>query len=398
VSHEFFRAKRPWSRYKDFILSYYLDPYIPKVATLKKPILIVDCFAGCGTFGDDEPGSPLIISRLVEKWRGKGVDVRAEFIEADPDNFRSLERCLHPFAGFATARHGSFEAHLPDLAARARQNTVFLYVDPYTVKGLVFDRMRAVYDQIRTSSASVELLLNLNVVTFFRWGLSVVKQLAGLPPEEASEADYLADDPTEDVEMATLDAIAGGGYWRDIALDPAASFQQKIERFTEAYLGRLVQSFTYAISYEVKEKYEHRVPKYALIYATRHPDGVELMNDGMCKARLEFLGSRFVANRLFDCTPEEEVPDTGRLKADLLAALAVGKRLTRKELRLEALRHHFGLLQTKDINAAVGELLKAGRLFSSTGKPRINDEVVLSATPFGSSVMKPTAPRPASGG
>ena len=51
VTQDFFKAKRPWSKYKDFILGYYLEPYIPKVATLKKPILIVDCFAGCGRFG-----------------------------------------------------------------------------------------------------------------------------------------------------------------------------------------------------------------------------------------------------------------------------------------------------------------------------------------------------------
>src|SRR5438046_1653581 len=111
VTHNFFGVKRPWSKYKDFILSYYLDPYIPKVATLKKPILIVDCFAGCGQFGDGEPGSPLIISPLVKKWRDKGVDVRAEFIEADADNFRSLEQCLHPYVGLVTSHHGSFEAH-----------------------------------------------------------------------------------------------------------------------------------------------------------------------------------------------------------------------------------------------------------------------------------------------
>ena len=49
---DFFDAKRDWSRYKDFILGYYLEPYIPKVNTLGKPILVVDCFAGRGEFGD----------------------------------------------------------------------------------------------------------------------------------------------------------------------------------------------------------------------------------------------------------------------------------------------------------------------------------------------------------
>ena len=72
MKNGFFKAKRPWSKYKGFILRYYLETYIPKVATLKKPILIVDCFAGCGQFDDGEPGSPLIIASIINKWHDKG--------------------------------------------------------------------------------------------------------------------------------------------------------------------------------------------------------------------------------------------------------------------------------------------------------------------------------------
>ena len=43
-----FKEKRPWSKYKDFILDYYLTPYIAKVKNLRRPILIIDCCAGPG--------------------------------------------------------------------------------------------------------------------------------------------------------------------------------------------------------------------------------------------------------------------------------------------------------------------------------------------------------------
>ena len=36
-------------------------------------------------------------------------------------------------------------------------------------------------------------------------------------------------------------------------------------------------SFKYVASCAIKAKYRHRVPKYRLIYATRHEDGLELM-------------------------------------------------------------------------------------------------------------------------
>jgi three-Cys-motif partner protein len=383
VKDGFFKAKRPWSKYKDFILGYYLEPYIPKVATLKKPILVVDCFAGCGQFDDGEPGSPLIIATILKKWHYKGYQVRGEFIEADADNHQKLTKVLEPFGGFATPRLGVFDDLLPDLAARARENTVFLYVDPYTVKGLLFARMKEVYDQIRKSSASVELLLNLNVATFMRWGLAALKRQEEVPSEATGdEADYQADDPDERIEMALLDSIAGGGYWRGIASDPALSFVQKLNAFIEGYLGQLVSSFTFATSCEIKSRYEHQVPKYYLVYGTRHRDGVELMNDAMCKARREFLGNRFVKGLLFDMTPDEEKPDVDALAADLVGVLQAKGVLTRKALRNEGLWAHFGQHESKDYNLAVTNLLKAGRIHSSTGKSRINDDVRLSASSF----------------
>ena len=144
MAQDFFDRKRPWSKYKDVILGYYLEPYISKVNTVGKPVLVVDCFAGCGRFGDGEPGSPLTIAPIVQKCRDKGCDVRAEFVEARLDNFRRLEQCLRPYSEVATARHGTFEAYLPELVGLAKRNTVFLYVDPYTVKGLAFEQMRAI--------------------------------------------------------------------------------------------------------------------------------------------------------------------------------------------------------------------------------------------------------------
>ena len=57
---DFFLRKRSWSRYKDLILDYYLKPYLYKVASLRRPIALVDCFAGPGSFEDGEPGTQQI--------------------------------------------------------------------------------------------------------------------------------------------------------------------------------------------------------------------------------------------------------------------------------------------------------------------------------------------------
>ena len=65
--YDFFKRKRDWSKYKDLILDYYLGPYLQIVKQIRKPILVVDCFAGPGRFDDGQSGSPLIIAKHLQK-------------------------------------------------------------------------------------------------------------------------------------------------------------------------------------------------------------------------------------------------------------------------------------------------------------------------------------------
>lgn len=383
MSTDFFHAKRPWSKYKDSILRYYLSPYIAKVAKLRKPILIVDCFAGCGQFADGEPGSPLIIAEAIQHWQSKGVAVAGEFIEADTNNYSQLESALKPHSAYAKARLGRFENVVTQLASRAQSETLFLYIDPYTVKGLVFSQLKAIYDQIRNSQSSVEVLMNFNVATFMRWALAALQRTDELPPDATNqESDYQSDDPNESVELSTLNAIAGGEYWQAIASTPEMRFTQKLDAFTNSYVSLMLQSFTHVCKYPVKSKYSHQTPKYMLIYATRHSDGLELMNDAMCEARDQFLGSQFQHGLLFDMTPPEEDYVPAELKKALLRIVQTRGPMTRKELRVQAFGQFFCRVSKKTMNEVIGTLLKARQLFSATGKARINDSVRVSTQPF----------------
>ncbi len=74
MSDTFFKEKKPWSKYKDFILDYYLTPYIAKVKNIKRPILIIDCCAGPGKFEDGTEGSPLIITKHIVESRKNGAE------------------------------------------------------------------------------------------------------------------------------------------------------------------------------------------------------------------------------------------------------------------------------------------------------------------------------------
>ena len=113
---------------------------------------------------------PLIICKAIQKAGEKAVPIKAEFIEERRDNYDCLVECLKPYKDFATPYLGTFEDNLSALAQKARNHTVFLYVDPYTVKALLFKRMKDVYDMIRKASASVEVLINFNAATFMNAG------------------------------------------------------------------------------------------------------------------------------------------------------------------------------------------------------------------------------------
>src|SRR5262249_34675089 len=159
-------------------------------------------------------------------------------------------------------------------------------------------------------------------------------------------------------ELATLDAIAGGDYWQDIARASTQTFSDKLTSFATGYCQRLHAMFSHVAWYDIKSRYEHQVPKYVLIYATRHPDGVGIMNDGMCKARRDFLGQQFQKGVLFDLTPAEEAPDFADLNNFLFATLSERGPLSRKWLRNYAIWEYFGRYESKDINSAIGGLLK----------------------------------------
>lgn len=287
---------------------------------------------------------------------------------------------------------GEFQQHVGQVAQLAARNTVFLYVDPFTLRAIHFAKMKAVYDQISNASASVELLLNLNAVDFMRWAVAAHRRIEGRNERADPMLPEGLEDEDSSAEPDELTAIAGGTYWHDIAACPELSFANKYEAFANEYRRLLSKSFRYVGTYPVKEKYVRSVPNYVLAFGTRHPDGIELMNDAMCKARESFLDSEFATARLMDVTPQCELPNFDELDSQLVTTVAARPRLSRKELRVAVLEKWFCRVKTSDVNRRVTQLLIDGRLFSSNGKSQINDTVKLACSPFATLTSRKSPP------
>jgi len=379
MSADFFRSKKPWSPYKDMILSYYLTPYLPKVCSLGRPVAVVDCFAGPGRFDDGADGSPLIIARAVSQIAERGKEVSALLIEERKGLFERLKANLGSYESCCRAERGSFEDSAKEIARLARDHAVFVYLDPYGIKPLKFATLAAIYENIRRGS-SVEVLLNLNTPSLVRNGLAVLKctqpgdMESDLAASQGEEVDHTmtADD---------LDSIAGGEYWRKIVRG-GHSFADMEQACLREYMNVMSRYFAQICCYGVKARYEHTVPKYRLVFGSRHPHAYVLMNDAVCNARDRFLGTQRVEGYLpgLDMRGEDEVHDPGRLERAILDALIAP--VSRSDLVIGAMQQVFGEYREAEHKRMIGDMIRRGKLFSLSGRSRINDQEMLSREPF----------------
>ncbi len=364
MSADFFQSKKPWSRYKDMILAHYLTPYLFKVSSLGKPVVVVDCFAGPGRFEDGTDGSPLLISKAVRQIAEKGKAVSALFIEEKRKYFRRLQESVRDYQGICRTVHGSFEGSAKEIAGMGRNNTVFVYIDPYGIKPLRFDVLAGIYANIAGGS-SIEVLLNFNASSLVRNGLAALK---------CSQQDDTEEELDRTMTPADIDAIAGGTYWRGIVTSDIP-FSGKEEQCVSEYIGMMQRYFDEVCSYGIKERYEHAIPKYRLLFGSRHEDAFLLMNDAVCKARDEFLGKQRVDGYLLDMRADDEIHDPDRLRKVIMDKLTTS--MTRKELIVRAMHGVFAEYKEAEYKRMIGSLLKEGKFCSKSGKTRISDHEVL---------------------
>ena len=359
---DFFQQKKDWSKYKDLILDYYLKPYLNKVALLRQPIAVVDCFAGPGRFDDGEIGSPLIILENLRLLHQRGVDVSAVYIEKNPELFQRLSENVSGADVPTKTLLGSFRDHVAQISALARDHTVFIYVDPIKPKQLLFDDLKGVYDQLQTGQ-SVETLINFMSKGFFR-GVRGSKDR--MLVDGVIQKDYPL--------VVNWNEIAGGEYWQKVVFDESLSTSERIDRLAGNYAEKLGQWFRWVLVYAIREKYENRWPKYHLIFGSRSNDGVDLMNRAMVKARREFVGARFVEGMLFDNQPAEEVVDPQKVQEAVIAVARTQGKTTWEILRAYATISNPSMYTDSEFNRAIKQAIQNGRLGSDCSGTKVEEK------------------------
>jgi three-Cys-motif partner protein len=380
---EFFRTKRSWSNVKDEILGHYIDCYLKTVQRLQRRILIVDGFSGPGIFGDDTPGSPLIICKSISDNAQGRVGIACLFADAHPGHRVALERNLAPHirAGVSAAPFSDWSTAVARALELGAGATLFFYLDPYGIKELDFEMVRQIYE--RDAKKSTEVLINFSFRTFMRmsgnWSYT----------DSASEISRRVKEGKTD----TVNRVMGGDYWQGIITDPSLDKIGREDAVIDAYMERVRQFFPYVYSVPVKERddTDYHVPadelaRYHLIFGTRSPRAVVYMNDVALNALQPYL-RQFKDGLLFDMTPERyKAVEREEAKAAIVNAVNA-RPLKRPDIYEAVIPRFFMHYRKKDYRAMIDELtFKEGRLHPDTGSMKtankLNDDTLLSAKPW----------------
>jgi len=128
---------------------------LAQVSRTRRPVIVADCFAGKGAFDNGEPGSPILISEAVANQRAiyGESDVKAVFIEKK--YFRDLKNNV-PDKAWAHILEGDYESRMEYFIEKyaPRDQNLFLYVDPYGIKSILFSHFERL---LKKNFHSVEL-------------------------------------------------------------------------------------------------------------------------------------------------------------------------------------------------------------------------------------------------
>ena len=360
--YDFFKRKRDWSKYKDLILDYYLGPYLQIVKQIRKPILVVDCFAGPGRFDDGQSGSPLIIAKHLQKLHDLHFPVTGYFIEEVTYLYNRLEGNVRDLTIPIETRLGSFRDHVPEVARLSQTHTVFVYIDPFKPTDVIFNDLEPVYDQLK-HRASVEVLMNFMSVGFLRGVHSFRDKV--MPDGGLLEKHAL---------VLKWNEIAGGVYWQQIAYNDHLSSDEQADRLAHAYSGMLKKWFNCVFPFPIREKYENKWPKYHLIFGSRHNKAAELMNRAMVKARREFVNDGFIKGHLFPNQPQKEVIDPDAILRIVIQTSREVGRINWANLRVQATVANPATYTDSEFNNAIKRAIREGKLGSDCAGTKIEQK------------------------
>ena len=307
-NESFFDAKKEWSKTKDKLLHDYLAPYVQKILRTEYPLLYIDCFAGRGVFEDGSLGSPMIALDVIKdsicQTKARNIKVNCVFIEKRDsqilqENINKWEEI--PYVKREVVK-GSFDDQIGDIIHRytrevrynsflkrtfeiSKPTNLFLYIDPYGIKGLNYDTFFH-FATLPSAINTVEVLLNFNSFGFVREACRICKKEKFLIDAEPQVEENICIQ-----DEKSLDRIIGGNYWKAPILKINRNVKaQCVEmELSGLFCNHLKKIFKYVFALPIKSRNENAPIKYRMIYMTNHREGAILMITNMLKRWEEYI-------------------------------------------------------------------------------------------------------------
>lgn len=269
---EFWAVQEDWSRRKHQILVHYLTPAAAKLRRVSADgrVLVVDGFAGRGTYADGEPGSPVHICRLADTTASWQQPLKLEVFNIEPDssNFEALRAATAAWEkrGIVRNVHGTFQDRVATVMAAAASSSVIVFLDPFRPKQLLFEDFSPLLQRQAPTDVMIVFMTP-----------AIVRVIRAASPDSGTS------EPVKERHRAFLDGVFGGQEWRPLLdhspLDPDAV----VECFHQSLLKRAGPGRTaYVCSTSIRQRYQGGL-KYDIVLFTRHRDGALLINDAFCK-------------------------------------------------------------------------------------------------------------------
>jgi three-Cys-motif partner protein len=273
-------------------------------------------------------------------------------------------------AGYATTAHpilGDSTAILPRIPEIIRDSTVFLYLDPFGLKGCDFNLLEKFL--ARDQKLSTEIVLTMSMPAIHR--LSCCRAVSRGNSSELITRYH-----------ETLTRVFGGDYWKEIMWTNLPSEQKEVQMI-EAYKTRLKEYLPYVGSCPVRQEIGSRI-KYFIVFVSRHPHAMVIMNDSMANAYYNRMHEVTYQGSLFEETKWQEMPESGdrakqKLDQVILETVSTYPGETRGKIWERIIQDYFMVYLATEYRGMVKRLVAGNRLYCPTfaNAKRLNDDCLL---------------------
>jgi len=377
MQDSFFNSPKSWSKRKHRLLGKYLPPFSAKVGSWAKLIYCIDGFAGAAKYEDGSAGSPLMMAQLSDKcanWHNP-VHLKLINVEADPDNYLSLVNITGSWEdkGIVENLPGAFGSHIPEIINKIGNAPAFFFIDPY---GPTYVRFADLLSILTREQRATELIINFDA-----------DGLRRIADTMRTKAQTLKTIKAVKTNLGNVADIVGSNEWEERFAKQSLSTNEREEILLREYLKNLASYDYFVAAYAIrKAKGQH--PKYFIVFCTRHPAGIVLMNSFIREEEDELLkeSSKPSNQLLFPTMDVDVLSDEINQRREKLGGLLKyylenHRETTRGQIKKHFIFEQFGVFHDKDYNAVIKELIHAGKLLPRHGRKQINDNEPLTYAP-----------------